>query len=257
LNKLYVTFKFKSFQIQVTSSRLVKLIPLLTLAAFTFGCPHVNSGLPPPLRSPLLETNTPAEGLYHTVARNDDLNAIAKAYNVDPQQLAEVNNLKPPYLVTENTKLFIPGVSTTQKTDVSRMPATLPTRIEDFSGLLAWPVEGKIISEFGVRGGVQYNGISIEAADGTPVRCADDGRVGHVGSIPGYGNVVLVEHANRVVTVYAHLKEIKTSTGLTVKKGSVIGTVGSSGRVETPCLYFEVRSRSKPRNPLFFLVRRM
>jgi murein DD-endopeptidase MepM/ murein hydrolase activator NlpD len=63
------------------------------------------------------------------------------------------------------------------------------------------------------------------------------------------------EHASRLVTVYAHLKEIRVNSNRTVKRGDIIGTVGTSGRVETPSLYFEVRSRSKPRNPLFFLGR--
>ena len=65
-----------------------------------------------------------------------------------------------------------------------------------------------------------------------------------------------MEHANRLVTVYAHLKEIRVANDQSVKRGEIIGTVGTSGRVETPSLYFEVRSRSKPRNPLFFLGRR-
>jgi murein DD-endopeptidase MepM/ murein hydrolase activator NlpD len=125
--------------------------------------------------------------------------------------------------------------------------------VEDFSGALAWPVRGKIASEFGVRGGAQHNGIEIQAAEGTSVRAAASGRVGYVGSIPLYGNVVLIEHPNRLVTVYGHLKTIRVQNAAEVKRNDIIGTVGASGRADTPSLYFEVRSRSKPRNPLFFL----
>ena len=103
---------------------------------------------------------------------------------------------------------------------------------------------------------MQHNGISIKAPPGTPVRSAANGTVGHVGAIPGYGKVILIEHNNRLVTVYAHLDEIRTREKDRVTNGQVIGTVGSTGRVDTPSLYFEVRSRSKPRNPLFFLSKR-
>jgi murein DD-endopeptidase MepM/ murein hydrolase activator NlpD len=117
-------------------------------------------------------------------------------------------------------------------------------------------VEGRIVAEFGVKRGVQHNGVSIEAAEGAPVMAVQDGKVGHVGSIPGYGNVILIEHQNRLVTVYAHLKEMKVSPGKTVKQGSIIATVGSTGRTDQPQLYFEIRSKSKPRNPLFFLKKK-
>lgn len=230
---------------------------LLLLAACSVGCPHINAGLPPHLRQQGILPDSPAAGFYHTVASGEDLSQIAKFYEVELQHLAEVNNLKPPYLVAERQKLFIPGVvRVIRSAPPARPPGPSTNGIKDFSGLLTWPVEGRIISEFGVREGVQHNGISIEAAEGTPVRSAADGRVGHIGSIPGLGNVVLLEHANRLVTVYAHLKAIQTRTGRQVRKGDIIATVGSSGRTDTPSLYFEVRSKSKPRNPLFFLTRK-
>ena len=251
------TFRITLCGATLKVSRIVKAITLCMIyAVLTCGCPHVNSGLPPPLRYPVIEADSPATGLYHTVVESETLPSIAKSYNADQQQLAEMNNLRPPYGVQANTRLFIPGASRQKKTETNQ---TLPqglSAVQDFPGIVSWPVEGKIISEFGIKGGIQHNGISIETAEGTPVKAAQDGKVGYVGSIPGYGNVILIEHANRLVTVYGHLKEIKTGTRSLVKRGDVIGTVGSSGRVVTPCLYFEVRSRSKPRNPLFFLTRK-
>jgi murein DD-endopeptidase MepM/ murein hydrolase activator NlpD len=203
-----------------------------------------------------LQPEIPASGVYHTVAQQENLSGIARAYNVDLQLLAEVNNLKPPYLIKENTLIFIPGASQVKTVVRGSQHSGEKSRIEDFIGLLQWPVNGEITSEFGVRTGVQHNGITIQALEGTPVKAAADGRVGHVGSISGYGNVVLIEHANRLVSVYAHLKEIRVKAGDHLQTGHIIGTVGSSGRVENPSLYFEVRSRSKPRNPLFFLARK-
>jgi lipoprotein NlpD len=232
------------------------LILGVVFGGFSVGCLHTNSGLPPPLRYPVLEANSPAAGLYHSVAEGETVSSIARAYNADPQQLAEVNNLQPPYTVQTHARLFIPGASQPESVQANQPASEARSKVVDFSGIISWPAEGKIVSVFGVKGGVQYNGISIEAAEGTPVKAADNGKVGYVGSIPGYGNVVLIEHANRLVTVYGHLKEIKTSTGRLVNRGEMIGTIGASGRASSPCLYFEVRSRSKPRNPLFFLTRK-
>lgn len=249
---------WRSIQLRIHTlgPRAFKALLLITLAAMLAGCPHHNSGFPPPLQHPALQSRTPVSGVDHIVGKDETLTEIAKTYNVDVQQLAEVNNLDPPYLIKENGRIFIPGVSQLKKVDRKQKSEKEAGHVEDFPGLLTWPVEGTVVSQFGVRKGVQYNGISIQAPKGSPVRAAGEGRVGYVGSIPSFGKVVLIEHANRLVTVYAHLEKIGTKNGTTVKTGHIIGTVGSSGRVDTPSLYFEVRSRSKPRNPLFFLSRR-
>ncbi|AFM24456.1 membrane-bound metallopeptidase [Desulfomonile tiedjei DSM 6799] len=233
-------------------------IALFLLTAFLSGCPHYSSGLPPSLRLDHLEPDQPARGILHKVLPDQNLLSIAKAYNIDLQALAEVNNLRPPYMIKADSSLFIPGASQVMPVESAKTEPQEKekTEVRDFTGLLSWPVEGKIISEFGVRGGTQYNGITIQAPEGSPVRASGNGRVGHVGTITLFGNVVLIEHPNNLVTVYAHLKEIKVTAGDTVKNGQIIGTVGSSGRSEGPTLYYEVRSRKKPRNPLFFMDRK-
>ena len=76
-----------------------------------------------------------------------------------------------------------------------------------------------------------------------------------MGARQGYGNIILIEHADRNLTVYAHLRETNVSKGRAVSRGEVIGTIGRSGLPEKSALYFEVRSHSKPRNPRFFLDR--
>lgn len=235
---------------------LFKLAAAVIITAALSGCPHYNSGLPPSLRLPALKRDTPAAGVFHTVMQQESLSAIAKTYGVDLQVLAEVNNLKPPYVIKVDSRIFIPGESEVRKVEPAPVNSQEKPQVKDFSGALAWPVVGKITSEFGVRGGTQYNGITIQAPEGTPVRAAAGGLVGHVGTISGLGNVVLMEHANRIVTIYAHLKEIKVASGDTIPTGHVVGTVGTSGRAEEPALYFEVRSKRKPRNPRFFLDRR-
>ncbi|MEW6111381.1 MAG: peptidoglycan DD-metalloendopeptidase family protein [Thermodesulfobacteriota bacterium] len=129
------------------------------------------------------------------------------------------------------------------------MKPQVPTASQP-SGKLIWPVHGRIVSRFGTHNRAEQNGILISAENAAPVRAAADGKVGYVGSIKGYGNVVLIEHADRLVTVYAHLDGPSVEKGAPVKKGQAIGTVENSGRSGRADLYFEVRSRSKPVDPL-------
>jgi murein DD-endopeptidase MepM/ murein hydrolase activator NlpD len=242
------------YDVQGAQSIALKFAGILAalVVTATAGCLHMNAGLPPSLRLPLLRYKSPASGVYHVVERDESLWNIAKTYGVDLQALAEVNNLKPPYTLKPHDKIFVPSATAIKKVETASTPAEEQT-VEDFSGALVWPVKGKIISEFGVRDGTQHNGIEIQADEGWPVRAAAAGRVGYIGVIQPYGNVVLIDHPNRLVTVYGHLKEIRVENNAEVKRDDVIGTVGTSGRADVPCLHFEVRSRSKPRNPLFFL----
>jgi lipoprotein NlpD len=241
------------FDIRNSSVRNILFTATLILVAFTLGCPHYDFSVPTALRIPYLKPNNPVAGIYHNVRPNEGLPEIAKAYNVDLQQLAEVNNLRPPYSIKADTRIYVPRASQQRPAPVVRKPPENELRGQDFGGSLAWPVEGKIISEYGVGGGIRRNGIGIRAEEGTPVRAAAEGFVGSVGTIGEYGKVVLIEHPNRLLTVYAHLKEIRVAKNQSVKRGEIIGTVGASGRVATPSLHFEVRSGSEPRNPLSFL----
>ena len=238
---------------RLLSSCAAQVLAIALVAAFCAGCPHRSADGTTPWTAPQIQSQSPASGVYHSVLKNETLSAVAHKYHVDLQLLAEVNNLKPPYAIDEGSLLFIPAGSSDNKSQPSNGAPGPAREVEQFSEHLSWPVEGPVTSEFGVREGVQHNGITIQAPAGSPVRSAAEGIIGHVGAIPGYGNVVLIEHANRLVTVYGHLQRIDAKAGKPARQGQVIGTVGTSGRADTPSLYFEVRSRSQPRNPLFFL----
>jgi len=86
------------------------------------------------------------------------------------------------------------------------------------------------------------------------VRAAADGTVLYAGDQQtGYGNLVILRHAQDMITVYAHNSVNLVSENQKVKQGEVIAKVGSTGRSTGPHLHFEIRKRTKPRNPLFFL----
>ncbi|BER93042.1 murein hydrolase activator EnvC family protein [Atrimonas thermophila] len=128
-------------------------------------------------------------------------------------------------------------------------------------GTLDWPVRGKIVKQFGeykdpVYGIPFYNpGIDIAAPLGTNVVVPYDGVVVLARSVRGYGNTVIIDHQNSMITMYAHLQSIAVKAGDVVKKGDVLGKVGNSGLTEKPVLHFEIRIGNDARedNPLRWL----
>jgi murein DD-endopeptidase MepM/ murein hydrolase activator NlpD len=240
-------------EIRAVPLRILAVAAVTILAVFQWGCLHYGSASDSPPSNQDLKQRNIASGIHHTVKKDEDLAAIAKTYGTDAQHLAEVNNLKPPYTITAGSKLFVPAVSYDQPATAGVKNTSNERGERNLPGVLAWPLKGRVVSEFGVRDGTQFNGISIEASEGAEVKAAADGVVGHVGSIPGYGNVILLDHPERLVTVYAHLKEIEVRKGDAVKRGETLAKLANSGGAQNCVLYFEVRSRSKPRNPTSFL----
>lgn len=107
-----------------------------------------------------------------------------------------------------------------------------------------WPVDAPLSSPFGLRlRGIRpdlHRGVDLAVPEGTPVRTMAPGRVRFAGQQRGYGKVVWVDHGSSVLTVYAHLSELRVSTGDRVGAREVLGLSGSTGDVTAPHLHFEV-----------------
>jgi len=115
-----------------------------------------------------------------------------------------------------------------------------------------WPVSGKVITDFIASKGT---GINIEAPEGASVRAAENGQVIYVGSgVEGYGNLILIRHANGYVSAYAHLKGVSVSKGDNVTRGDSIGQAGMTGSVSRPQLHFELRKGATPVDPVPLLA---
>ncbi len=118
-----------------------------------------------------------------------------------------------------------------------------------------WPVEGPITSSFGERQdpfngeGAFHKGIDISAELGQAVRAPADGTVLMAGAASGYGREVLLDHGRGIHTVYGHLSGFAVTEGQDVRRGDIIGYVGSEGRSTGPHLHYEIRIHDTAVNP--------
>jgi murein DD-endopeptidase MepM/ murein hydrolase activator NlpD len=129
-------------------------------------------------------------------------------------------------------------------------------------GRLPWPTEGRIIAAFGAQVHPRFgtrtfrNGVDIEANEGKDVAAVFGGHVVYTGWFKGYGNLIILDHDNEYYTLYAHMAEIGVKEGDDVRQGQRIGTVGDTGSLDGPRLYFEVRYQGKPQDPEQWLRQR-
>ena len=146
-----------------------------------------------------------------------------------------------------------PRVATKPRTPTKK-PRTRTTASKGFKGF-QWPLRGKILSNYGSKGGGLYNdGINIGAKRGSKVTSIQAGEVVYAGNeLRGYGNLVLVKHQGGWVSAYAHNQAIKVRQGVKVNKGDTIALAGNSGSVKTPQLHFELRLNGKSVNPRKYL----
>ena len=209
----------------------------------------------------------------HIVRPGDSVYVISQRYAVSQYQLAQLNYLKPPFELKIGQKLQLPnsldfsaldvglpdgvsGTNVAQPTPTkTSVPATPRKRfvapsLSGSSGF-TWPVQGEIITEFGPsQRGVHNDGVNIAASEGASVGAAAKGRVAFVGTnIKSFGKLVLVKHNGGIITAYAHLGDISVKEGDIVTAGQSIGTIGRSGRVDSPQLHFEIRKSRQPVDP--------
>jgi murein DD-endopeptidase MepM/ murein hydrolase activator NlpD len=134
---------------------------------------------------------------------------------------------------------------------VGDLPAPDPMSGNSFR----WPVKGRIIAQFGARpDGGHNDGIDVAVPQGTSVQAAENGVVAYAGNeLKGYGNLVLVRHANNWVSAYANNQELLVKRGDKVSRGQVIAKAGATGAVSQPQVHFELRKGSRPVDPTKYM----
>lgn len=132
--------------------------------------------------------------------------------------------------------------------------------INKLRGTLLKPTNGPVVSHFGKRqegvaASLLNRGIQIRATAGSPVYATLDGTVVYSNWLRGYGNMIILDHGQGLLSVYAKNETLYKSIHDTVRRGDVIASVGSSGGEEEPGLYFELRYKDKPQDPMLFIGR--
>lgn len=135
--------------------------------------------------------------------------------------------------------------------------AVLPTPPARGGRTFQWPVTGRVIATYGEMGsGLRNDGLNIAANKGTPIRAAENGVVVYAGDeIKGFGNLLLIRHADGFTTAYAHCDALLVNRGDTIRRGQVIARVGDTGHVSKPQLHFEIRKGTQAVDPQEYLSR--
>ena len=135
--------------------------------------------------------------------------------------------------------------------------SSISTAKVDLGINLIRPVSGIISSRYGssesVRNYRTHGGLDIAAASGTPIVAAAAGTVTYSGWMSGYGNFLIITHANGVQTCYGHCSKLYVSSGATVAQGQTIAAVGSTGNSTGPHLHFEIRKNGVRYNPQSYI----
>ncbi|HEY8416493.1 MAG TPA: peptidoglycan DD-metalloendopeptidase family protein [Limnochordales bacterium] len=191
-------------------------------------------------------------GAVHTVQRGESLWDIARAYGVSMDEITSLNRLSDPSRLQVGQRLVIPGAQA--QAIAARREAVVQNGqlLRNFD----WPVQGgRISSRFGPRWGRMHQGLDIAVPTGTPVRAAAAGTVTYAGPMGSYGNLVILDHGNRVETRYAHNSRIVVRVGQKVKRGEIIAYSGNTGNSTGPHLHFEIRYRGTAVDPDKYLKR--
>jgi lipoprotein NlpD len=223
----------------------------------------------------------PAAPQAHTVRKGETLYHIALTYDVEVDDLAQWNDIPPPYLIKPGQRLRLLASSTpdgarkhgsSSKTASSHRvtstrasrPAARATgsaRAAASAGRIAashiggwiWPTEGVLLERFGSTGS---KGIDLGGRRGQAIRAANEGEVVYQGGgLRGYGQLIIVKHSAEFLSAYAHCNRIYVKEGDVIRRGQKIADMGSSG-TDRPMLHFEIRYRGTPVDPLRYLPKK-
>ncbi len=210
----------------------------------------------------------------HVVAKGETVYSISRRYGVERAELVRLNRIPPPYTIKPGQRLVLPdsrppdpviaqpkappaGKTLLAVRPARAAPVAVPQPPPRAGNKFHWPVEGRVILGYGPKAnGLHNDGINIKAPRGAPVRAAENGVVAYAGNeLRGFGNLVLIKHAGGWVTAYAHTDQVVVRRGDKVRRGQIIGRVGSTGNVASPQLHFEVRKGTQAVDPTRLLTR--
>jgi len=186
-----------------------------------------------------------------------DRDTLGAAHRLKESALADARHTREEYLaeveaLAAESAALAATIRAAQSGAGSTSPGSTGTGAPSAAGLI-WPVNGVVVSGFGMRWGRMHEGIDIAASTGTPIRAAASGAVIWSGWRGGYGNCVVIDHGNGLATLYAHASALLVGVGQQVSQGQTVALVGSTGNSSGPHLHFEVRVNGVAVDPLLYL----
>ncbi|MGP1438548.1 MAG: peptidoglycan DD-metalloendopeptidase family protein [Treponema sp.] len=187
------------------------------------------------------------DGILYTVKQNDNLESIAKQFNVSIEALLDANDLND-VEISVDTKLFIPGAS-----------LSIMDLRKAMGELFIYPINGRLTSPFGYRkdpftGRKSFHsGIDLAAPTGTPIKVILDGTVSATSFSRIFGNYIIVTHPNGYQTLYGHVSAFNAKKGQHVSQGDVIALVGNTGMSTGPHVHLSIYKNGKLIDPLSVL----
>ena len=191
-----------------------------------------------------------ARAVRNELASNRD--TLAAARRLKQSALATSRETRDEYLEEVNALAAQSASLAAAIRDAQAGAGSTGTGTPSASGFI-WPVNGPVVSGYGMRWGRLHEGIDISASSGTPIWAAAAGTVIHAGWLGGYGNLVVVDHGDGLATAYAHASAILVGVGQQVAQGETLSLVGSTGNSSGPHLHFEVRVNGVAVDPLLYL----
>src|SRR5665213_2732896 len=194
------------------------------------------------------------KGVLHTVHPDDTLSLLAEKYRTTEKVIQEANTLHWWHPMRAGDVLFLPNAR----------PFLMVKEWKDYfskRGMFGVPFSkwATWTSGFGLRVDPftgkhrEHTGVDLRAKYGDPVYASAPGKVIFTGVAGGYGNLIRIAHAHGYASYYGHLSKIYVKAGQKVRRGTLIGRVGATGRVTGPHLHFEIRLNGKPLDPLQFI----
>ncbi len=221
------------------------------------------NGLAPPYRIQVGRTLViPGAGPPRLAAAPASVAALPPAQQMELPQTAAAPDI--PSVAAEPIAPPAPGALPPPAVSASTPPREVPespdsgraaTPAAGGTGAFLWPVRGHVLASYGSKpDGTHNDGINIAAPRGTAVQAIDAGVVAYTGNeLRGYGNLVLIKHANGWISAYAHCDAILVKRGEKVERSQVIARVGSTGNVSEPQLHFELRRGQHAVDPREFM----
>ena len=194
--------------------------------------------------------------IEHHVKEEETIQEIAANYQQTINEIAEINDLSPPYNLEEFQilKIKVPK-DFIQKPIVTIKSKEIPARQAPEAADYIPPVTGTVIAKFGQKTEHGTNkGINISADEGTKVVASASGKVIYADYDATFGNLVIIKLDNKnIVLSYAHLASLIVAKGATLKQGDIVGYVGHTGKVKQPQLHFAIREGKNAVDPLKFV----